>query len=204
MACEHPALAVDLGLKDNGKRWIKFLPQRVDGDYFYYKDKYGDSLLMLPCGKCSGCVLARRKMWSLRCYAESLYHQENCFITLTYDDEHRPEKASKSDFQWFIKQLRNHGIECRYFGCGEYGGLTGKFHMHIILFGYFPKDVKYFSKSKSGFAQFTSKFLSSIWNKGFLTVSEFTPETAAYTAGYVDKKYKVDDSFILMSKIMLR
>lgn len=201
MSCSNPSLAIDLGYKnENGKRSIKFLPRRFDVNYQNLLDKYGDSLLALPCGKCEGCILARRKMWSLRCYCESLYHKENCFITLTYDDVNLPKKLNKSHFQDFIKSLRNHGIKVRYYGCGEYGGETGRPHYHIILFGYWPVDSKYFSKSKSGFFQFTSKFLSSLWNKGFVTVSEFTAETAAYTAGYVDKKYKLNDCFTLMSK----
>lgn len=200
MSCSKPALAVDLGIKENGKRNIKFLPRRVDFSYQSYLDKYGDSLIALPCGKCEGCILARRKMWSLRCYCESLYHQENCFITLTYDDYHVPKKLNKSHFQEFIKGLRNAGVKCRYYGCGEYGGQTGRPHYHIILFGYFPIDARYYFTSQSGFRQFTSKFLSDIWKKGILTVSEFTAETAAYTAGYVDKKYKQNDCFTLMSK----
>lgn len=201
MSCSNPSLAVDLGLKENGKRFIKFLPKRIDYDYNYYKSRYGDSLLMLPCGSCEGCILARRKMWSLRCFAESQYHQENCFITLTYDEANCPEKLDKKHFQDFIKGLRNKGIECRYFGCGEYGsGVGHRPHYHIVIFGFFPGDVKFLSNTKSGFPQFTSKFLSSIWNKGFVTVSQFSPEVAGYVAGYVDKKYKVKDSFILMSK----
>ena len=200
MGCSNPSLAIDLGIKENGKRNIKFLPRRVDFSYQNYLDKYGDSLLALPCGKCEGCILARRKMWALRCYCESLYHEQNCFLTLTYDDDHLPKSLVKSHFQDFIKSLRNRGLKLRYFGCGEYGGKTGRPHYHLVIFGYFPEDAKYFSLSASGFHQFTSKFLSASWPFGFLTVSCFTPETAAYTAGYVDKKYKQSDCFILMSK----
>ena len=200
MSCSNPSLAVDLGVKENGKRAIKFLPHRVDFSYQNYLDKYGDSLLAIPCGKCEGCVLARRKMWSLRCYCESLYHEKNCFVTLTYDQKNCPEHLIKKDFQDFIKGLRNKGLTIRYFGCGEYGGQTGRPHYHLVLFGYFPEDAVFYSKTKSGFYQFTSKVLSSVWSKGFVTVTEFTPEIAAYTAGYVDKKYKQNDCFILMSK----
>ena len=105
MSCSKPSLAVDLGVKENGKRNIKFLPQRFDMSYQNWLDRYGDSLLALPCGKCDGCILARRKMWALRCYCESLYHKRNCFITLTYDDEHLPNKLDKAHFQKFIKGL---------------------------------------------------------------------------------------------------
>lgn len=209
MSCTNPLFAVDLGYQDNGKKKIKILPVRYrpDFDYERLRDRWGSSLIMLPCGSCESCVLARRKMWSLRCYAESLYHEKNCFVTLTYDDENCPSLLKKKDFQDFIKKLRNIGLNIRYFGCGEYGSRgvnnntpLGRPHYHIILFGYMPSDLKYFSKTNSGFPQFTSSFLSGVWKKGFVTITEFTPEVAGYTAGYVDKKYKQKDCFILMSK----
>lgn len=201
MSCSSPILAVDLGLKDNGKKNIKILPikYRPDFDFEKLKARWGSSLVALPCGSCSDCILTRRKLWALRCYAESLYHEQNCFVTLTYDPASCPDRLKKSDFQSFIKALRNAGVKVRYFGCGEYGEL-GRPHLHLILFGFFPNDIKYYSKTKSGFNQFTSQFLSKLWNKGIVTVTQFTPELAAYTAGYVDKKYKQFDCFVLMSK----
>ena len=202
MSCVSPLLAVDHGFKEDGvTRNIKILSRyRVDFSYQDFKNKYGDSLLMLPCGSCDACILARRKLWSIRCYAESLYHKQNCFVTLTYDDEHCPESLNKTHFQKFIKSLRNSGYCVRYYGCGEYGGITGRPHYHIILFGYFPGDAKYYSKSKSGFPQYNSAFLTCLWNRGLVMVSEFSPEVAGYVAGYVQKKYKDRDCFTLMSK----
>ena len=71
MSCTNPMLAVDFGLNlDTGKRKVKILPRRVDMSYESARSKYGNMLLMLPCGKCDACILARRKLWSLRCYAE--------------------------------------------------------------------------------------------------------------------------------------
>lgn len=210
MSCTSPLLAVDFGFKeDRVTRNIKLLPKRVDFSYQRLKDKYGDKLMLLPCGSCDACILARRKLWSLRCYAESLYHEQNCFVTLTYDDAHVPQELLKADFQKFIKTLRNYGYNVRYYGCGEYGShgtgfgvdrTQGRPHYHIVLFGFFPFDAVYYSKSKSGFPQYSSRTLTNIWNKGMVMCSEFSPEVAAYVAGYVDKKYKQKDCFTLMSK----
>ena len=203
MSCSSPLLAVDNGFKADGiTRDIKLIPRRVDYSYEYLRSRYGDKLMMLPCGSCDACIFARRKMWALRCYAESLYHTVNCLVTLTYDDDHLPSdgKLQKRDFQAFIKSIRNSGFKVRYYGVGEYGGLTGRPHYHLILFGFFPDDAKFHSMTKSGFYQFTSRFLSDLWGKGFCTVSNFTPEVAGYVAGYVDKKYKQRDCFSLMSK----
>lgn len=199
MSCTNPLMAIDLGIKENGKHRIKMIPRRVDYSFAQMKERYGSMLVLLPCGSCDACVLTRRKTWSIRCYCESLYHEDNCFVTLTYDDQYYPGEPVKKDLQRFIKSLRNSGVECRYYSCCERGGLTGRWHFHIILFGFRPDDLRYWSKSKSGNYQYTSKFLSDIWKKGFVTVSDFSPEVAGYVAGYVDKKYKDRESFTLMS-----
>ena len=208
MSCTHPILAVDYGPNpaNPDKHLVKIL-LRLDQvtSIQAMRDKYEfpgvSKLLLVPCGHCAACRIKRRKEWSVRCSMESKYHKESCFVTLTYDDDHYPGKLVKSHFQGFIKALRNSGLKIRYFGCGEYGSKVkdakgrGRAHYHIIVFGYFPPDVKYYGLTKSGYPQYTSAFLSKIWNKGFVTVSDFTPEVAGYTAGYCDKKFQFDQYF---------
>ena len=46
--------------------------------------------LEVPCGKCIGCRIAKRKEWSLRMLHELTYHPQSSFITLTYDDYNLP------------------------------------------------------------------------------------------------------------------
>ena len=95
--------------------------------------------LAVPCGKCIGCRIAKRKEWSLRMLHELTYHPQSSFITLTYDDYHLPSDNSlkKRHLQLFIKRLRKNLGERRikYFACGEYGGQTMRPHYHAILFG---------------------------------------------------------------------
>lgn len=204
MSCSHPLLAVYKGVREDGKKCVQVLTRiddvnSVEEAKLKY-EKFGHRLMLLPCGKCPGCLKARRKQWAVRCQMESLYHSVSCFVTLTYDDANCPSKLVKKHFQEFIKALRNDGYKLRYFGCGEYGSKTHRPHYHIILFGYMPTDLKASHKSDAGFWCYTSHYLDSIWNKGLVVVNEFTPETAAYVAGYVDKKLiSQDDSFILMS-----
>lgn len=189
MACTQPLLFLDLGLKENGKRWLKMLSRRMDDSYRSLCDKYGSqNILQVPCGKCPSCIKAYRRQWSLRCEAEARMHQENCYITLTYDEEHVPDVICKKDVSNFIRSLRDSGIKLRYFACCEYGENTSRPHAHAILFGYMPKDLKYQGKTKTGFPYFSSVFLDSKWKKGFVTVEMFAPEAAGYVAGYVDKK----------------
>lgn len=202
MSCERPHLAVSLG-KFDGKQKIKFLG-RLDWNIKKAEQRYGyENLLMLPCGKCPSCKAAHQKMWAIRCSLESLYYKENCMVTLTYDNEHLPVdyKLHKEHLQEFIKKLRNHGLKIRYYGCGEYGSSVEHLHRphyHIILFGYWPEDAKFDIKSSKGFPIYSSEFLTKVWNKGIVSVSEMTSGTAYYTAGYVEKKMGIGE-FSLMS-----
>lgn len=202
MSCNHPHLAVRLGVRENGKSIIKILPKSHFLDNLAsIENKYGkDNILLLPCGHCTGCKLDYRKSWAVRCCCESFYHKSSVFVTLTYDDKNCPKKLRKSDLQSFIKSVRNYGYKFRYFACGEYGSKTYRPHYHIIMFGFKPDDMKYDTKSSNKFAIFRSEFVSKIWNKGLVTVQNFEPGCAAYVAGYVDKKLNRDDGFLLMSK----
>lgn len=204
MSCYHPHYALDLGIdSDTGKKKIKFLPRRMDSSLQQLRYKYGeDSVLSLPCGHCVGCVLDYAKEWAVRCSLEAIYYpNQTWFITLTYDQEHYDPKLTKEPLQKFIKAIRNDGYKVRYFGCGEKGGLTFRNHFHVLLFGLPVNDLKLYKKTKDGYL-FTSKFVSSFWNKGFVTVAHGTFKTAGYIARYCMKKRlsKDEDEFIIMSK----
>jgi len=201
MSCTNPCLALDLGVYD-GKHKIKFLStSRVDFNLKWLEEKYGkDAILKLPCGKCESCLLTKRKIWSQRCMHEAKLYTHNCFITLTYNDENYDPfcKNRKRDLQLFFKRLRKY-VDFRYFACGEVGD-GGRFHYHAILFGYFPDDAKSIGKmSENPF--YHSKFIDKIWSKGFVTVSDISPATCEYVAGYVDKKFAdpLHQCFITMS-----
>lgn len=125
----------------------------------------------------------------MRCVHESQLHAENCFITLTYNDQHLPENGSlvKSDFQKFLKRLRISKGPLRYFHCGEYGKETQRPHYHAILFGMDFADRKLHSV-RDGIRLDTSEELSKIWGQGWSTVGNVTFESAAYVARYTVKK----------------
>lgn len=199
MSCTSPLLALDYGIdSETGKHKIKILPKRADFNLDSLKERYGDMLLKLPCGKCDSCHMTKRKEWSLRCMLEASCYDDNSFLTLTYNDEHYPSNY-KTDFQNFIKKLRDKTKEkIRYFGCCERGSKSGRFHLHIIIFGYSPEDLKVFTKN-DGIYTYTSKEIESLWMKGFCTVGEVSADSCSYVAGYCSKKYYDRDNFILMS-----
>lgn len=116
-----------------------------------FKEQHGlESLgpVNIPCGQCIGCRLERSRQWAMRCLHEASLYENNCFITLTYNDKNLPSDWSlqKRDYQLFMKNLRKRFVPknpfnkneypslhdqfkkmfwVRYFHCGEYGEECG-------------------------------------------------------------------------------
>lgn len=172
-----------------------------------------DEPLRISCGRCIGCRLEYSRNWAIRCLHESSLYENNCFITLTYNDENLPHGASlyKPDFQDFMKRYRKKysPLKIRFFMCGEYGtnqDLTttetiGRPHFHALIFNHdFPKDhrlkdgsldVQHLS-SNNGNPIYTSQTLTKIWGKGHASFGDLTYESAAYVARYCLKKITGD------------
>lgn len=146
--------------------------------------------LKIPCGQCIGCRLERSRQWAIRCIHEAQLHEQNCFITLTFANEHLPNPPSLNvrDFQLFMKRLRKRfGKGVRFFHCGEYGENFGRPHYHACLFNFDFPDKEIWRVS-NGFRIYTSKILEELWPFGFSTIGDVTFESAAYVARYVLKK----------------
>lgn len=150
----------------------------------------------LPCGRCQDCRLERSRQWAMRCMHEAEMHQSNCFITLTYDEDHLPVDHSLdvSHFQLFMKRFRKKcGSGIRFYHCGEYGDLLGRPHYHACIFNYDFSD-KVFLRMSNGKPLYFSQTLFDLWGKGFTTVGDLTFESAAYVARYVMKKVTGDNA----------
>lgn len=153
-----------------------------------------DESLDLPCGQCIGCRLERSRQWAMRCYHEASMYEENCFITLTYNDEHLPENKSLdvAHFQKFMKRLRKRfGAGIRFFHCGEYGEKYFRPHYHACLFNFDFPDKKLW-KVNNNHRLYISESLSELWPFGFSTIGDVTFESAAYVARYIMKKVTGD------------
>lgn len=192
MPCYFPNIAYKSLVRKTslGKAIISFNPKYVN-DAPYEEIK-------LPCGKCIGCQLKRAKSWALRCVNEASLFENNCFITLTFDDENlnKWESLDKKDFQNFMKLLRkrNKGLEevegkypIRYFHCGEYGEMLGRPHHHACLFNFDFLD-KILWKERLGNKLYRSEELERCWPHGYSVIGSVTLESAAYVARYVTKK----------------
>ena len=183
----------------SGKRRIVFNP----------KQGIQDEQVDVPCGQCIGCKLERSKQWAIRCVHEASMHQDNSFITLTYNDEHLPENGQlvKKDFQKFMKRLRKKCGKVRYYQCGEYGSqyddqgnkitdslnreLLGRPHFHACLFGLDFPDKELWTV-RNGINLYRSPTLEKIWKKGYSSIGNVTFESAAYVARYITKKLNGD------------
>lgn len=159
----------------------------------------------IPCGTCEMCRENHANEWATKSWMEMQYHEQSCFLTLTYDNEHLPhinnnknKKATLEEYKevWpkFIRAIRDHyrdkGIDnIKFLMCGEYGPRTKRPHYHAIIFGLWPDDAKpdkHLSKSKH--PMWTSEYLTKTWGKGIVKVGLATVESAAYVAQYTAKK----------------
>lgn len=181
--------------------------RRDDGEIVFAERGRIHSELTLACGQCRGCRLEKSRQWAVRCMHESKMHQQNCFLTLTYDDEHLNQKywtgkyredGSKAyagnlhyrDFQLFFKRLRRPlpPNSLLFYMAGEYGEQYRRPHWHACIFGYDFPDKKYLGLSPAGSKLYESDKLQTLWPHGFSSIGELTFESAAYTARYVMKK----------------
>ena len=156
-----------------------------------------DRRLKLPCGQCVGCRLEYSRTWAIRCEHETTLHDQNCFITLTFNDEHLERRLSESickrDMQLFIKRLRDrvgYG-RVRHYYCGEYGALHMRPHYHAILFNYDFEDKYPWTINKAGDVLYRSPLLEQLWPFGHCLVGAATWSSAAYVARYILKKQTV-------------
>lgn len=164
---------------------------------FSQSQGYKDLPVVMKCGQCIGCRLDKSREWAIRCVNESSLYQNNCFITLTYNDYHVDKLHSlvPRDYVLFMKRLRKaHGPNIRFFHCGEYGEKFQRPHHHACLFNFNFSDRKLW-KIRSGVRLYTSEELSRLWTDpetercfGYSTIGDVTFESAAYVARYVTKK----------------
>lgn len=229
MACYHPLKGFPYGETAKGR--TNFIITSAGVDHIEIDDKgnirkatsrgisdntklciSGAEAIDIPCGQCIGCRLAYSSEWASRCLLEMMKYDDNCFITLTYDEVHIKnswfcklsnhkeyivETLDKKDFQLFWKRLRKKtGKKIRYYLAGEYGDSTARPHGHAIIFGYDPRNDPYFDdwevvgSSDLGYTYYSSDKFNDIWSNGHVVVADASWETAAYTARYVMKKIK--------------
>jgi len=152
------------------------------------------ALAEVPCGQCIGCRLDYAQSWAIRCLHEASLHDENSFLTLTYDDENLPRHGSlqPKHFTDFMKRFRKE-IEpdkIKYYMCGEYGADSGRPHYHALIFGYSFPDKRLWSYSEGKNPDYRSTQLERLWPHGFNLISAVDYKSAGYVARYTIKKLR--------------
>lgn len=195
----------------------KFKPYRsnyTDNDYpikcFHAKYKDG---FYYPCGKCDFCMKARAREWAFRLESEGFdKHVYNCL--LTYEDSSLPmykgkPSLNRTHIQDFLKRFRyyiqkHYNVKIRFFLCGEYGGLKGRPHYHMILFSPKPFEQSNVSDSFS----FIQDILQVSWRHGWTDIEKIKDiggscgYLVTYLTSYSDgKEYdKFNKPFLQMSR----
>lgn len=107
----------------------------------WIKDQTGDRHGQIPqevgCRNCWQCRSVIINDMVGRCLVEAATSDWTRIIRLSYRDQadmsHRV--LTPKHVQLFLKRLRRTGYKIRYLAVGEYGGLHGRAHFHVMLFG---------------------------------------------------------------------
>lgn len=161
------------------------------------------------CGQCVPCRINARRIWAARIMLEAQHHAENCFATLTYEEQPLNGSVHKTHLQSTLKRLRTlvdrelpGSRQIRFFGVGEYGDSTQRPHYHAALFGIGPQHAPLIERAWSGLRDHPA-------TAGFVHVGLLNADSASYVASYCTKKLtKADDArlggrnpeFALMSR----
>lgn len=182
---------------------IRPLKAGFDSDYnlTFSQKKFNKELapLQFPCRKCLACRLNMAREKAIRCIHEAKMHDQNMFLTLTYDQDNLGDgRLHYIDFQLFMKKLLKHAnknIHCKenrihipFMVTGEYGDKTKRPHWHAIIFNYRPTDAKKKYTHHTGETVYESEEISKLWGKGLIEFASVNLETAGYVARYAAKK----------------
>jgi len=174
--------------------------QNSAGDVVYSSRKALAGLVgfELPCRKCLPCRLEQAREKAIRCFHESMMHEDNIFLTLTYDDAHLESPwLLYQHFQKFMKDLRERlsrdvrskdEAHISFMVTGEYGDKNKRPHWHALVFNYSPEDCVRKYVTELGEQVYSSGFLTDLWGRGMVEFGSVTLESANYVARYAAKK----------------
>lgn len=153
---------------------------------------------------------------------EAKQQPDNNFVTLTYSDENLPLTTSNlpnlipRDLQLWLKRFRKATVSSpetrfRYYAVGEYSP-SGRPHFHVILFNSpkchygqtrtspkgLPRSGQCCPTCHQIAATWQTRKIGDIWeDTGLIYCGEVNDQSAAYVAGYVEKKLDKDHPDLL-------
>jgi len=146
--------------------------------------------IQFECRKCLPCRLNTAREKAIRCVHEASQHENNIFLTLTYNEENlKSPRLIYKDWQDFAKRLREStSNKITYMVTGEYGEQKKRPHWHAILFNYRPNDENLKYISDRGDRVYNSQNLDALWSQGASEYGEVSIDSAGYVARYAAKK----------------
>lgn len=166
------------------------------------------------CGQCLPCRVKKQTEWAHRIELESMTHEQNCFVTLTYAEHNLPVTSGNPplatlvprDITLWLKRLRKavSPIKIRYFVVGEYGGKGHRPHYHAVLFGlggcHWGRTRRLGNgKTPNQECCPNCALIAQTWSTekgpiGLIEVGELNQKTGNYAARYVIKKMTNGDN----------
>lgn len=150
------------------------------------------------CGQCMPCRVNKRREWTHRIMLEASLREDNCFMTLTYEDGKIPISSSgfptldRNDLDLWLKRFRKaiSPLKLRFYAVGEYGDQTQRPHYHVAVFGY-PTCVRgrtLHGRNGHKVCCENCELVYQTWGKGGVDLGSLEVNSAQYIAGYVTKK----------------
>lgn len=190
-SCVQPQVMYSSGYHKSGKPRYSFVPNRDPVIASHQRS------ILVPCGKCAGCLRDRRDSWISRLINERYAHSSSCFLTLTYNDDNYDGHFHREHLQRFLKRARNlprdigiPDFRLRYFCVGEFGSRTHRAHYHAIFYGLdFLSDSlsPYIVSFKDNYPIYSSKVLESLWPYGYVSVGSCDLGSIRYVTKYAIK-----------------
>lgn len=181
------------------------------GRYFRHfdltkKEQLPNTWQVFNCGKCLHCRKKRSYELACRCVLHASLYEQNCFLTLTYDEKQEGYHNifQYSDIQKFKKRLRRKCSpkKIEIFNVHEYGR-NGKKHWHLVVFNH-DFDDKVLHTTRNSIPLYKSKTLEQLWPFGFASIGDVTEASAMYQSQYMEKDFRhgyvTDKKFIHVKK----
>lgn len=150
-----------------------------------------------PCGKCLPCRVKKQSSWELRLRLEAWRSHTASFWTLTLDDsslEIASEDYGRAMIRKFFNSLRasearaGNSAQIRYFGCFEYGELSGRPHWHFLIYN-LQKNYIEPERYRRGLPRLRHHI--GLWPHGHVDVAEYNTATTKYVASYITDFYQL-------------
>lgn len=192
--------------------------QKGDSGFFkVINDMSQYRTISIPCGQCIDCRLRNSQEKAIRLVHESKMSPtgQNCFLTLTYNDENLPRDQlgnavyNPTHLTSFVARLRDHlryslqvknfskvpeALRFKTFGCAEYGDQFDRPHFHLLILNYDFKDKYPWRQTTPDWGGepnqcYRSEFLESLWSHGNSEIGSVTEQSCGYVARYVQKNH---------------